>query len=214
MGGKLPGLGQDISCPFLPEIFLQPVSSPMHSREKFVRLKNRTNIYLRYKAYELFHSSAPGQKEPDFTSLRAQAALDGEEACGGNEFYVKQSYYDNYIVHVMEEEKDSGIKTGYSVSPEYGDLECFLMTCRDLSITPLLIITPVNGYWYDYIGFPADAREDYYRQIREMADQYHAKVCDFSDREYEPYFMEDTIHIGWKGWVDACEAIYGYAKEK
>ena len=114
----------------------------------------------------------------------------------------------------MEEEKDSGIKTGYSVSPEYGDLECFLMTCRDLSITPLLIITPVNGYWYDYIGFPADAREDYYRQIREMADQYHAKVCDFSDREYEPYFMEDTIHIGWKGWVDACEAIYGYAKEK
>lgn len=193
---------------------LQPVSSPMHSREKFVRLKNRTNIYLRYKAYELFHSSAPGQEEPDFTSLRAQAALDGEEACGGNEFYVKQSYYDNYIVHVMEEEKDSGIKTGYSVSPEYDDLECFLMTCRDLSITPLLIITPVNGYWYDYIGFPADAREDYYRQIREMADQYHARVCDFSDREYEPYFMEDTIHIGWKGWVDACEAIYGYAKEK
>ncbi len=231
---------------------LAPVISSPGMRERFVREKNRTNIYLRYKVYDLFHkkfempdasedsgssdaagaSDASGASEdasssdaagssdadesssPDFAGLRAQAAIDGEEACGGNEFYVKRSYYEHYIVHVMEEEKDSGIKTGYSVSPEYDDLNCFLMTCRDLEITPLIIITPVNGYWYDYIGFPADAREDYYSQIREMAAAYDAEVCDFSDREYEPYFMEDTIHIGWKGWVDACEAIYRFAKEK
>ncbi len=194
---------------------LRPVSSEMTLREKFVREKNRTNIYLRYTMYDLLHSLGPEQEPvlPDFEALRFQAALDGEEACGGNEFYVKKSYYDNYIVHVMDEEKDSGIKTGYSVSPEYDDLECFLMTCRDLEITPLLMITPVNGYWYDYIGFPAEAREDYYSQIRSLAEEYQAEICDFSDREYEPYFMEDTIHIGWKGWVDACEAIYRFAKE-
>ena len=194
---------------------LRPVSSEMTLREKFVREKNRTNIYLRYTMYDLLHSLGPEQEPvlPDFEALRFQAALDGEEACGGNEFYVKKSYYDNYIVHVMDEEKDSGIKTGYSVSPEYDDLECFLMTCRDLEITPLLMITPVNGYWYDYIGFPAEAREDYYSRIRSLAEEYQAEICDFSDREYEPYFMEDTIHIGWKGWVDACEAIYRFAKE-
>lgn len=30
-----------------------------------------------------------------------------------------------------------------------------------------------------------------------------AKVAyvDFSDHEYDPYFIMDTIHIAWKGWV-------------
>ncbi len=194
---------------------LNPVKSTPTLREKFVREKNRTNIYLRLAVHDLRRSRKWEEQTdtPDFEALRVQAAEDGEKSAGGNEFYVKQSYYDHYIVHVMDEEKDAGIRTGYSVSPEYEDFRTFLMTCRDLDIQPLVMLTPVNGYWYDYIGFPADAREDYYSQIRDMVKEFGAELCDFSDREYEKYFMEDTIHIGWKGWVDACEAIYGFAKE-
>ena len=150
---------------------------------------------------------------PDFESLRISAAADGEAACGGNQFYVKSSYYNNYIVRVMDEVKDEGINTGYSVSPEYEDYECFLKVCSELGIRPLIVITPVNGYWYDWIGFGKDAREDYYSHVRELAEKYGAETADFSDREYEEYFMEDTIHIGWKGWVDVSEAIYRFAQE-
>ena len=150
---------------------------------------------------------------PDFESLREAAAKDGEAGCGGNPFYVKKSYYDSYIVKVMDDVKDDGIKTGYSVSPEFDDLDCFLQVCKSLEIKPLVVITPVNGYWYDWIGFDADAREDYYSQVRALAEKYGAETADFSDREYEKYFMEDTIHIGWKGWVDACEEIYRFSEE-
>ena len=186
------------------------------AREWFMDEKDMTNIALRLTARNISEPEVPEagsvSEEPDFEGLREQAAFDGEEACGGNEFYVTEKYYNGYIVKVMDDVKDDGINTGYSVSPEYDDLECFLKVCNDVGIKPLLVITPVNGYWYDWIGFDADAREDYYSQIRAMAEKYGAETADFSDREYEEYFMEDTIHIGWKGWVDVNEAIYRYAE--
>ena len=194
---------------------LSPRKSSPGLHEQFLREKNRTNICLRFLAYDLLHSRKyeSGSGEPDFESLRAQAAVDGEEACGGNEFFVSGSYYRNYIVKVMDDVKDEGISTGYSVSPEFKDLEYFLRTCREVGVKPLLVISPVNGYWYDYIGFNREAREDYYGKIRELAAEYGAETADFSDREYEEYFMEDTVHIGWKGWVDVCEAIYRFAEK-
>ena len=185
-------------------------------RKWFMDEKDMTNIALRLTARNISGPDVPeagsASTEPDFEGLREQAAVDGEEACGGNSFYVTKKYYNGYIVKVMDDAKDEGINTGYSVSPEYDDLECFLKVCNEVGIKPLIVITPVNGYWYDWIGFDADAREDYYNQIRALAKKYDAETADFSDREYEEYFMEDTIHIGWKGWVDVNEAIYRYAE--
>ena len=188
---------------------------------KFMQEKEKTNVALRLTAYEILDKPDEKQEESfltaagdiDFDALRAAAAKDGEEACGGNHFFVKKSYYNNYIVKVMDEVKDEGIRTGYSVSPEFDDFECFLKVCTELDVEPLIVISPVNGYWYDWIGFPADAREEYYSQVRDLSEKYGAKMADFSDREYEEYFMEDTVHVGWKGWVDVCEEIYRFANE-
>ena len=148
--------------------------------------------------------------EPDFQMLREAA---GEEASklSSNEFYVTDDYYEKHIVSRLEDVKDEGIKTGYSVSPEYDDLRCFLQVCKQCGIEPLLVMLPVNGYWYDYIGFPQESREDYYGKVRDIAEEFGAETADFSGMEYEKYFMEDTVHIGWKGWVDVSEAIYKFA---
>ena len=193
--------------------------------QSFLREKNRTNIGLRLWWEQLYGKLFGGKKQEsaedsvktagplDFEAARAGAAVDGEKAWGGNPFYVSKRYYENYITKVMDEVKDEGIKTGYSVSPEFEDFECFLKVCREMEITPLIVIAPVNGYWYDYIAFNKEAREDYYRQIRDLCEEYKVRTADFSDREYEKFFMEDTVHIGWKGWVDVCEAIYDYARE-
>jgi len=188
---------------------------------KFMQEKEKTNVALRLTAYEILDKPDEKQEESfltaegdiDFDALRAAAAKDGEEACGGNQFFVKKSYYNNYIMKVMDEVKDEGIRTGYSVSLEFDDFECFLKVCTELGVEPLIVISPVNGYWYDWIGFPADAREEYYSQVRDLTEKCGAKMADFSDREYEEYFMEDTVHVGWKGWVDVCEEIYRFASE-
>lgn len=149
----------------------------------------------------------------DFEELRVKAVEEGKKQITNNPFYVKDSYFTKNLKPKMEAEKDKGVKTGYSESPEYEDLDCFLRVCQETGIEPLLVVVPVNGYWYDYTGFNKEKRQEYYDNIRKMADTYQVKVADFSDREYEPYFMEDTIHLGWKGWVDVSEAIYKFAQE-
>lgn len=148
----------------------------------------------------------------DFLAYRKQAELDGAANSQSNPFYIADSYYKKHQKR-LEAKKDKGIKTGYSVSPEFDDLRCFLQVCQELEIQPMLIIIPVNGPWYDYTAFPKDKREEYYSQVRQIAKEHQALVADFSDREYEPYFMEDTIHIGWKGWVDVNESLYTFEKE-
>ena len=82
-----------------------------------------------------------------------------------------------------------------------------------MHIKPLLVILPVNGYYYDYTGFPQTARETYYSNIRNLADAYNAQLADFSADEYTKYFFEDQVHIGRKGWVLINESLYNFYKE-
>lgn len=85
--------------------------------------------------------------------------------------------------------------------------------CRETDITPLIVSIPVNGRWYDWTGFPKEDREGYYKNIREICQEYQVELADFSDKEYEPYFLKDIMHLGWKGWVYLDEAVYEFYKK-
>ena len=37
--------------------------------------------------------------------------------------------------------------------------DAFFRRARILQFEPMLVIVPVNGYYYDYTGFPKEARE-------------------------------------------------------
>jgi len=147
----------------------------------------------------------------DFASLMEKAAQAGEEACTNNNFGVYDFYYDEYISDKLEDYRDSYQEgNGYSASPEYEDLTLFLRVCRETGVEPLIISVPVNGRWYDWLGFPKEERETYYQNIRDICAAYNVQLADFSDREYELYFLKDIMHMGWKGWVNLDEAIYKY----
>ena len=153
-----------------------------------------------------------GESSIDWDAYRAQAAFDGKAGSEGNDFHILKKYYEKIFILNW---KNGRVPVGQQLLyiPEYDDLRCFLKVCQELSIEPLLVNVPVNGLWYDYTGFPKDDRQQYYENIRTIAKEYGAQVADFSDRNIEPYFLEDTIHIGWKGWVDVCESIYEYAQQ-
>ena len=52
------------------------------------------------------------------------------------------------------------------------------------------------------------------RRVRAVvADHEGAKLADFSDREYERYFLYDIVHFGWTGWIDVEQSIYEFAQE-
>lgn len=77
----------------------------------------------------------------------------------------------------------------------------------------MLVLMPVNGYWYDHIGFPRKERQQYYENIRALAKQYGAQLSDLGDDEYTKYFFLDKVHLGWKGWLAVNEDIYRFAAQ-
>ncbi|MDO4323129.1 MAG: D-alanyl-lipoteichoic acid biosynthesis protein DltD [Lachnospiraceae bacterium] len=153
------------------------------------------------------------EQEPDWDALLQQAQADGEQE-NQNEFFIDDSSYkllEPYLNTKKDMNKDA--VNGYQKSPEYDDLRCFLQVCRELEITPMLVLIPVNGYYYDFTGFPKTAREGYYEKIRAVAKEYDVQIADFSDQEYTKYFFEDRVHIGKKGWVMVCESLYQFYQE-
>ena len=74
-------------------------------------------------------------------------------------------------------------------------------------------MSPVMGPYYDHIGITADARASCYEKIRAVVGAHErAQIADFSDREYEKYFLYDIVHFGTVGWTDVNEAVYAFAE--
>lgn len=153
--------------------------------------------------------------EIDYDALRKFSVREGEDACSGNDFYIKNDYYERLVEKPSDLDWYRGTWSdlSYAVSPEYGDLTFFLEVCRATGITPLLVSVPVHGYWYDQRSFPKEGREAYYENIRELCEKYDAALADFSDKEYEPYFLRDIMHVGWKGWAYIDEAVYQFYEQ-
>lgn len=148
----------------------------------------------------------------DWNQLLTKAEQDGAKACTNNEFGVNNTYYKTYVEKELSNRKGSQKDLSYAVSPEYDDFQLFLDVCKDTKIQPLVIIVPVNGFWSDYTQFPKTERQAYYQKIRNICKQNNVNYADFSDKEYEKYFLSDVMHLGWKGWVDIDEAIVKFAR--
>lgn len=146
----------------------------------------------------------------DYQELLKKAEQAGVKACTNNNLYIYDYYYTTYIESGYFSNK--GVNTGasYLESPEYDDLELFFKVCEDTGITPLIVNIPVNGIWYDWTGFPQASRKAYYQKIRDICMAHGVSVLDFSDKEYEPYFLKDIMHLGWKGWAYLNEGVYRY----
>jgi D-alanine transfer protein len=69
---------------------------------------------------------------------------------------------------------------------------------------------PLHGPWSDYSGFDADRRAEYYQNVRGIAAEYGVQTLDLTGHEYEEYFMCDTMHLGWKGWLAVDKALIEY----
>ncbi len=150
----------------------------------------------------------------DFKQLLDNADKEGKNACTNNEWGIYDDYYNKYVKNSLLQSKNSKSYEDFSNIEEYEYLEMFLKICNELEVKPLIINVPVNGIWYDYVGVSKTEREKYYKKINEISLKYGAKVADFSQCEYEKYFLKDIMHIGWRGWIKVDEEIYKFYKEQ
>ena len=144
--------------------------------------------------------------EPDWAALLMQAEADGQAACTNNDYGIYDSYW------TRNSKYDPEFHQNFSqATDEYDDFECFLKLCQEVGYEPLIVILPCHGMWLDRSQVPQEERQSYYEHIRGICDSYNVTYADFSSCEYEKYFLLDTVHPGWKGWVRIEHAFYDWA---
>ena len=155
-----------------------------------------------------FQDAPAKQAEIDWAQEEADALAQAKAQATNNDFYMLDSYYQTYVGHRLSqmEGRDAGVC--YDVSPEYDDLRCLLDICKAKDIQALFVHVPVNGKWSDYTGLTQEKRQTYYDNVRQIVSQYdNVTLLDLTAEEYTPYFLCDTMHLGWKGWLAVDRAM-------
>jgi len=150
---------------------------------------------------------------PAWSVLKDKATGQGKAATQNNRFGILDAYYSEHIKNKLTENQGSASKAALYPSPEYQDLALLMQILQETKAKPMFIIVPVNGAWYDYTGFPLAERQEYYARIEKMVRDKGFQVENFGGHEYDQFFLQDVMHIGWKGWVYVDESLDRFYRE-
>lgn len=161
---------------------------------------------------DMIKNEIPGKSAFDWNSELEKAGISASKT-PNNKYGMESAAYNTLTKDGVDKLKGSQKKSSYVVSPEYDDFKLLLDVCKEEGIDLMVLNIPVNGKWYDFTQFDKADRENYYTKVNEMVKEYGFKMADFSNLEYEDYFLKDGSHLGWKGWVHVNEAIDEFYKQ-
>jgi len=148
----------------------------------------------------------------DWAAEDAKATATGQLSVGSSPYNMQNTYYKKRIMPLLNRLKGEQTGVTYTSSVEYDDLQLFLDVAHDLGIDVMLIPLPVNGVWSDFTGLPHVQRDGFAAKIRTMAAVNGARLTDLTSKAYEPYYFVDTLHLGWRGWLDVTHACWEFAR--
>lgn len=155
----------------------------------------------------------------DWAAAAAQADTQATASIA-NPFGMQQDYYRRRIEPYLEPLRGHEATVQYTDSREYDDLDLFLEVAHDLGLDVMLVALPVNGLWSDHTGLPMIERTAYADKVRRVADNEwrvdsrHPPLTfvDLTPKMYEPYYFFDTLHLGWRGWLDVTQICWRFAQ--
>lgn len=176
--------------------------------EKFA-LNNKISFYFTGNVTPI-PSSGPVTPNYDWKELQNKYLNDAKVRTEGNDFGIEKRYYASEIQNRLEKLKNYAAKYKYDISTEYDDYALVLQMAKEMGLEVEVVNFPINGKWYDYIGIGPEQRAIYAKKITEITESFGYKIMDLTSKEYEPYYMYDTVHPGWKGWPEVAEEMYKF----
>ena len=163
--------------------------------------------WLKYKEHvEKYLNTIPDQFS--YQEIEDVVKADAEKNTSNNEFGIDNHFYDTQIRDYLKKLKGSQTSYNYLKSSEYNDLQLVLTQFSKSKVNPIFIIPPVNKKWMDYAGLREDMYQQTVQKIRyQLESQGFTNIADFSKDGGEPFFMKDTIHLGWLGWLAFDKAV-------
>ncbi|AXG38919.1 D-alanyl-lipoteichoic acid biosynthesis protein DltD [Enterococcus gilvus] len=151
--------------------------------------------------------------EYDAHELNTLANQLGKQATQGNEFGIQQRFYNQRIKPHQNRLANSQKNWDYRYSPEFSDFQLALDQLAKKHADALFIIPPVNGRWARYTGLSDQMLQEFSAKIKyQLTSQGFTNIADYTNDQNTPYFMQDTIHLGWKGWLAADKKIKPFLK--
>ncbi|MBC2346423.1 D-alanyl-lipoteichoic acid biosynthesis protein DltD [Listeria welshimeri] len=149
----------------------------------------------------------------DYQHLDDLAKETGQKNIGNNPFHVKEKYYEKKIKPIEAKLKDSRKNLSYDESPEYGDLQLLMDAFKKVGADVIFINPPINGKWVDYIGMDKQGLDKYYAKTKQQIERQGFKYFSLEQYQNDPYYLEDTIHLSWRGWVQIDKVLADFVKE-
>jgi len=143
------------------------------------------------------------------------AVAQGKQNTTNNRFGIDNQFYVRRLHDKAKKFKNFEQNWSYVQSPEFSDFELVLNQFASLNMNVEFIIPPVNQKWSAYTGLSQTMLKEFDRKIRyQLQSQGFNNICDLSDKGNVPYFMQDTIHLGWRGWLAADQSIDPFLTKK
>ena len=146
----------------------------------------------------------------DWEELKTKYLDDAKLLTNDNEFGIEKGYFDSIIGSDLQKLKGYASNYKYDKSKEYEDYKLILQMIKEMGLDVEVVTFPVNGKWFDYIGIGPEQRAIYSKKLTEITNSFGYKLMNLTSKEYEPYYMYDTVHPGWKGWPEVAEEMYKF----
>lgn len=141
-------------------------------------------------------------KQYNYPEISRLADYYGKKGTSNNDLGIANSFYTTRLQGNVKRYRGTQKSYDYRYSKEYSDFELVLNHLADMKSDVLFVITPVNTKWSQVTGLSQSMMRESAKKIKyQLNSQGFNNVVNFVDKGGSPYFMTDTIHIGWQGWL-------------
>ncbi|EEI20499.1 D-alanyl-lipoteichoic acid biosynthesis protein DltD [Lentilactobacillus hilgardii] len=183
-------------------------------------LLNEDQIYSRFRipvnnAKKIADNAAELPKTYHFQQLDKLAGQLGAQHTNSNRFQIGNRFWNRRLKHHVKALKGFQSNMSFLKSPEYGDFQLVLNQFAKDHTNVLFIIPPVNQRWQKYTGLSSEMLKQFDQKITyQLRSQGFNHIDDLSQDGNVNYFMTDTIHPGWRGWLKMDQEINPFLTKK
>lgn len=154
-------------------------------------------------------------KHFSYGTLSQIASKNGQRLTKTNQFEINDHFYNKRIKGQLKRLKGFQKQLSYLQSPEYNDLQLALTQLAKSKTKVIFVIPPVNAKWVEYTGLSQDMYQKTVEKIKyQLQSQGFDNIADLSKNGDQPYFMQDTIHLGWNGWLAFDKEVNPFLSKK
>ncbi|WP_027825084.1 D-alanyl-lipoteichoic acid biosynthesis protein DltD [Lactobacillus psittaci] len=150
------------------------------------------------------------------SGLTKVANAQGKKHTTNNKFAIDNTFFKTRLnLKELKKLKGSQAKFDYVKSVEYSDFELMLKQFASQHTNVLFIIPPINDKWANYTGLNKDMYQKSVAKIKyQLVKQGFYNIADLSKDGRKEYFMQDTIHLGWNGWIAVDKYVKPFMQTK